>query len=44
MNKKRKVKFRFNITNQFILYLAGVSVIPLLVLGAFAYSVSFLDK
>ena len=41
MDKKPRTKLRFNISMQFILYLAGVSVIPLLVLGAFAYSVSF---
>ncbi|MBK7456127.1 MAG: GAF domain-containing protein [Anaerolineales bacterium] len=41
MNIKRKVKLRLNISGQFIFYLAGVSVIPLLVLGVFAYSVSF---
>ncbi len=41
MGKNRKVKLRLNISVQFILYLAGVSVIPLLVLGVFAYSVSF---
>ena len=41
MDKKRKVKLRLNITGQFIIYLAGVSIIPLLVLGIFAYTVSF---
>ncbi len=41
MEPKRNRKFRLNITAQFIIYLAGVSVIPLLVLGIFAYSVSF---
>ena len=34
-------KFHLNITSQFILYLAGMSVIPLLIVGAIAYSVSF---
>jgi signal transduction histidine kinase/CheY-like chemotaxis protein len=41
MEKKHKVKFRLNITGQFIIYLAEISVIPLLALGAFAYLVSF---
>ena len=41
MGNNRKVKLRLNISGQFILYLAGVSVIPLLALGVFAYSVSF---
>ncbi len=41
MDKKTKGKFHLNITGQFIIYLAGVSVIPLLVLGIFAYTVSF---
>ncbi len=41
MDKKYKSRFRLNITGQFLIYLAGVSVIPLLVLGVFAYTVSF---
>jgi len=41
MEKKHGAKFHLNITGQFIIYLAGISVIPLLVVGAFAYSVSF---
>ena len=41
MEKKRKTRFRLNITGQFLIYLAGVSIIPLLVLGALAYLVSF---
>jgi len=41
MNKIRNNRFRINITGQFLFYLTGVSVIPLLVLGVFAYSVSF---
>ena len=41
MDRKPIGKFRLNITGQFIIYLAGVSVIPLLVLGILAYTVSF---
>jgi len=41
MDKKPRTKLRFNISMQFILYLAGVSVIPLLVLGGVAFAVSF---
>jgi signal transduction histidine kinase/DNA-binding response OmpR family regulator len=34
-------KFHLNITGQFILFLTGMSVIPLIVVGAIAYFVSF---
>jgi signal transduction histidine kinase/CheY-like chemotaxis protein len=38
---KRWRTLRFNITIQFILYMAFVSVIPLVLVGVFAYMVSF---
>jgi signal transduction histidine kinase/DNA-binding response OmpR family regulator/HPt (histidine-containing phosphotransfer) domain-containing protein len=41
MNKKNRGKFHLNITGQFIIYLVGFSVIPLVILGVLAYSVSF---
>jgi signal transduction histidine kinase/CheY-like chemotaxis protein/HAMP domain-containing protein len=41
MNNKSNSRFRLNITGRFIIYLVGVSVIPLLVLGIIAYTVSF---
>jgi len=39
--KLRLGKLHLNITGQFILYLTGMSVIPLIVVGAIAYFVSF---